>query len=102
MQRSTNQHQLTSKGIINMTDLRAKSLAELFADPKYSKEALIASQSTYRRAYHQGYSQAMDDIRNATKPSIYARWANWFDNILTPWRYAPKQYIAPTYKVENE
>ena len=43
--------------------------------------------SNYRRGYHQGYSQAIDDYR--------AKWIDiisFFNNILTKWRYGKKPF----------
>ena len=43
--------------------------------------------ANYRRGYHQGYSQAIDDHRAKRNDII-----SFFNNILTKWRYGKKPF----------
>jgi hypothetical protein len=41
----------------------------------------------YRRGYHDGFGQALDDVRTACRPSRWQTLAQFFDNALSLWRY---------------
>ena len=49
-----------------------------------------SGEADYRRGYHHGYSQAMDDLRADCKRSAWQTLAEWFDATLTRWRFAPR------------
>ena len=46
-----------------------------------------SDEAAFRRGYEHGFSQAMDNLRSACRPAAWQALAQWFDTVLTPWRY---------------
>ena len=85
---------------------RNQAIVCLFFDLDAQRSTWLAerermdAERDYRRGYEHGYSQAMDDLRATCRPAAWMACAQFFDDVLTAWRYARPKFLEPPPKFD--